>query len=116
MKVVYVVLHFVKNILLFSVKKKRTLSPVGERPFKCSFCPKAFKQSSDLRKHENLHTGATRYCCEKCGVDFKRCDALKKHALLHPNGEVSVLKCEKCQSLFATSGGQSSHVCHSKSK
>ena len=62
------------------------LFPVGERPFKCHICGKAFKQSSDLKKHVNLHTGTFQFKCEECNMEFRRGDALRKHKLGHEMG------------------------------
>lgn len=59
----------------------------GERPFKCHICARAFKQSSDLKKHINLHTGANQFKCEECNMEFRRGDALRKHKLGHQTNE-----------------------------
>lgn len=36
--------------------------------------------------------------------------------MMHTKGEVTLLKCEKCRSLFATADGHMSHVCLSRRK
>ena len=67
----------------------------GERPFKCHICEKAFKQSSDLKKHINLHTGANQFKCEECNMEFRRADALRKHKLGHKVGNMPCGHCGK---------------------
>ncbi|KLO19938.1 hypothetical protein SCHPADRAFT_935052 [Schizopora paradoxa] len=46
----------------------------NEKPFKCTFegCDKAFKQSSALKIHVNVHTKEQRYFCDVCERSF--CD------------------------------------------
>lgn len=68
---------------------------LGERPFKCHICEKAFKQSSDLKKHINLHTGANQFKCEECNMEFRRADALRKHKLGHKMGNMPCGHCGK---------------------
>lgn len=71
------------------------LNILGERPFKCHICEKAFKQSSDLKKHINLHTGANQFKCEECNMEFRRADALRKHKLGHKMGNMPCGHCGK---------------------
>lgn len=71
------------------------LQLLGERPFKCHICQKAFKQSSDLKKHINLHTGANQFKCEECNMEFRRADALRKHKLGHKMGNMPCGHCGK---------------------
>lgn len=68
---------------------------LGERPFKCHICQKAFKQSSDLKKHINLHTGTNQFKCEECNMEFRRADALRKHKLGHRTGNMPCGHCGK---------------------
>ncbi|KAF1748582.1 hypothetical protein GCK72_025049 [Caenorhabditis remanei] len=42
----------------------------GERPYKCSFCPKAFTASSILRTHVRQHSGEKPFKCAHCGKAF----------------------------------------------
>ncbi|VDK78423.1 unnamed protein product [Cylicostephanus goldi] len=42
----------------------------GERPYKCSFCPKAFTASSILRTHVRQHSGEKPFKCAFCGKPF----------------------------------------------
>lgn len=78
----------------------------GERPFKCHICQKAFKQSSDLKKHINLHTGANQFKCEECNMEFRRADALRKHKLGHKVGN---MPCGHCGKNFLHIGALRAH-------
>lgn len=79
---------------------------LGERPFKCHICQKAFKQSSDLKKHINLHTGANQFKCEECNMEFRRADALRKHKLGHKVGN---MPCGHCGKNFLHIGALRAH-------
>lgn len=79
----------------------------GERPFKCHICSRAFKQSSDLKKHINLHTGANQFKCEECNMEFRRADALRKHKLSHQTE--GTFACDYCGHEFEHIGALRQH-------
>ena len=75
----------------------------GEKPFKCSKCPKSFVEKSKLDQHEQLpHDGSRvksttqdkRHGCEKCGKKFVSQWKLKRHELFH-SGE-RPWQCDQC--------------------
>ena len=50
-----------------------------EKKWKCQFCGKAFRGSSNLRDHENTHTGARPHMCKNCGKCFARSGSYTNH-------------------------------------
>lgn len=51
----------------------------GVRPYKCTFCDRAFTQSNDLTLHIRRHTGDKPYMCGVCGDRFIQGTALQTH-------------------------------------
>ena len=53
----------------------------GEKPFKCTVCPKAFNESGDLVTHTRTHTGEKPYVCpdEYCDDRFTSSGKCKEH-------------------------------------
>lgn len=75
----------------------------GEKPYKCSKCPRSFIEKSKLDQHELLpHDGSKpkggplekRHECDKCDKKFVSLWKLKRHALFH-TGE-RPYQCEQC--------------------
>lgn len=52
----------------------------GEKPYKCSFCPKTFGNSGTLFKHKKIHTGQNYHRCEKCDKKFRDASYLVRHS------------------------------------
>ena len=47
--------------------------------YQCSYCPKAFDNSSSRRVHERIHTGEKPYKCEDCGAAYPQQSNLQYH-------------------------------------
>ena len=56
---------------------------VGEKPFKCKNCNKAFAQRANLKKHEMLHLGIRPHGCPVCSKTYSQYANMKKHILVH---------------------------------
>ena len=50
-----------------------------EKKLKCQYCGKAFRASSNLRDHENTHTGARPHMCKNCGKCFASSGSHSNH-------------------------------------
>ncbi len=66
----------------------------GEKPYKCTMCPKQFGHKTDLRRHLCLHTGEKPFACPVCGKRFIRKDHMTKHGEVHKKEDNYVLMTE----------------------
>lgn len=71
----------------------------GDKPYKCSECPSAFKKAHNLKVHLRIHTGESPYQCQECPAAFKSAGNLKTHMRVH-TGE-KPYQCSNCPSTFA---------------
>ncbi|XP_039370704.1 zinc finger E-box-binding homeobox 2-like isoform X3 [Mauremys reevesii] len=76
----------------------------------CELCPKTFRKSSSLLRHQYEHTGRRPHGCPLCPKAFKHKHHLAEHARLH-SGE-RPFQCARCARRFAHSGSYSQHVNH----
>lgn len=70
--------------------------------FPCEYCPRRFKNQTQLKMHTRLHTGEKPFGCSSCDERFIRRDYLKRH-LIKCNGknEGPKVLCDKCGGLFS---------------
>ena len=55
----------------------------GERHYTCSICHKSFTQSWELRSHERIHSGERPYTCKTCHKSFSQSSNLQRHERIH---------------------------------
>ena len=63
----------IRFILLFKSSESPTILlqvHTGEKPYKCNYCERRFKQQSHVKQHSRLHTGERPYKCTECGRTF----------------------------------------------
>lgn len=79
-----------------------------ERPFKCSFCPKAFKRREHLITHENIHRGIKPFKCRYCDHAFTDRNAQACHERVHEG--VRPYTCDECGRAFTQRTDFTRHI------
>lgn len=67
-----------------------------EKPFKCSYCSKAFKRNYYLINHMRIHTGDKPYKCNYCEYAGKQIGALQTH-IANVHSIDKPYKCDICE-------------------
>nr|XP_029531939.1 zinc finger protein 436-like [Oncorhynchus nerka] len=90
-----------------NIKKNQTTTTRKEHH--CLDCGKIFKNSSNLKLHQQTHTGERPYCCELCGKFFPTAWKLRIHqAVVHRREKP--LECPTCGKCFATKSYLDTHA------
>uniref|UniRef100_A0A8C8DN40 C2H2-type domain-containing protein n=1 Tax=Oryzias sinensis TaxID=183150 RepID=A0A8C8DN40_9TELE len=63
----------------------RAVCLAGEKPFQCDFCERRFANSSDRKKHSQVHTASKPYDCKAlgCTKSYTHPSSLRKHMKIH---------------------------------
>uniref|UniRef100_A0A8C4R5J6 C2H2-type domain-containing protein n=1 Tax=Eptatretus burgeri TaxID=7764 RepID=A0A8C4R5J6_EPTBU len=69
-----------------------------EKRYKCADCGKLFRQSTDLFRHQSLHTGERPFQCVQCGKAFALARDLTRHGRTHTLERP--YSCQRCGKTF----------------
>uniref|UniRef100_A0A8C4I5X8 C2H2-type domain-containing protein n=1 Tax=Dicentrarchus labrax TaxID=13489 RepID=A0A8C4I5X8_DICLA len=70
---------------LETLTKYKLINHIREKPFQCEFCERRFANSSDRKKHSQVHTASKPYDCKAlgCTKSYTHPSSLRKHMKVH---------------------------------
>uniref|UniRef100_A0A8C4YUN6 C2H2-type domain-containing protein n=1 Tax=Gadus morhua TaxID=8049 RepID=A0A8C4YUN6_GADMO len=68
-----------------ALPKYKLINHIREKPFQCEFCERRFANSSDRKKHSQVHTASKPYDCKAlgCTKSYTHPSSLRKHMKVH---------------------------------
>jgi len=107
--------HLNEQHLLFAIglyffqDMNRSISPsLGLQEFTCVTCNKRYFHASNLRGHNQIHTGKRRFSCQSCDKSFSRASHLCQHELIHTGDRKSL--CQICSKTFTQESSLRYHM------
>jgi len=76
----------------FNLKKHLHVSHLKKNLFECELCKKTFVSKQNLREHTFIHSGAKPFKCSFCGKKFRQTSQLCMHKRGHKKKYAETLK------------------------
>ncbi|XP_066932077.1 zinc finger protein 287-like [Clytia hemisphaerica] len=80
---------------------KRRCHLQNRRTYLCPHCGRAFKDSSNMKRHQLTHELTATYKCGQCEAKYRRKGDLKQHLLRHEASDGKPYQCDVCGTKFA---------------